>query len=50
MVSCRLLYRERLTKFDSALEKAFAGEGFDKLSQLVAGGGGEKDDSDSKED
>ena len=41
--------KERLTKFDAALERAFAGEGFDKLSQLVAGGS-DKDESDSKEE
>lgn len=28
---------EKLQKFDNALEKAFAGEGFDKLTGLVAG-------------
>lgn len=43
--------QERLTKFDAALERAFSGEGFDKLAQFVAGGGGsDKDESDSKED
>jgi hypothetical protein len=28
---------EKLQKFDNALEKAFAGEGFDKLTNLVGG-------------
>jgi len=43
--------KEKLTKFDAALERAFSGEGFDKLAQMVAGGGGsDKDESESKED
>lgn len=44
--------KEKLSKFDAALERAFSGEGFDKLAQMVAGGGGgsDKDESESKED
>ena len=37
--------RERVTRLESALEKAFAGQEFDKLANLVAG----KEGSDSSE-
>jgi hypothetical protein len=36
--------KEKLSKLEAALEKAFAGEGFDKLANLVAGKSSEDED------
>ena len=36
--------KEKLARLESAVEKAFAGEGFDKLANLVAGKSAEEDE------